>query len=313
MILYIDAPLKEKGKALLQQSIPGTLQFYFKEDLPDDEERLQKLGAADIVFGNPKKEWITQATNARWIQLHSAGFEYYQNLELSAVVTNMQDYFSQPCAETMIAGIMAIYRKIDRFTLLKENRKWVGASIRPELQLLQGKKVILLGTGTIARRIARILQAFDAQVVFFGRTAPDAELKTKDALLQKIGWAEIIIGCLPGTEETKGLISNEMIAQMTPATIFCNVGRGNLVSDQQVLAAALNKGQIAGAVLDVTSVEPIPSDDVLWSCPNLILTQHSAGGQNTEAEGLVQFFLQNLERFLSNQPLQNIVQVRKGY
>jgi glyoxylate/hydroxypyruvate reductase len=223
MIIYVDTPLKQKEKALLKHELNNDFQLHFKDEIANDDIRLETLKSADIVFGNPKPEWMAQTTKARWIQLYSAGFEYYQNIKLPALVTNMQDYYSQPCAETMIAGIMALYRRMDTFGVLKSKKEWVGPPIRLELQLLNKKRVIILGTGNIGRRIAKILSGFDAEIVFFGRTAKDAELKTKEDLLRRISWADIVIGCLPGTAETKGLITKQMIEQMKRDALFCNV------------------------------------------------------------------------------------------
>jgi phosphoglycerate dehydrogenase-like enzyme len=264
-------------------------------------------------LGNPNPELLVQATNLKWIQLHSAGFEKYQSITISAVATNMQDYYSQPCAETVIAGIMALYRKIDEFSLLKYRKCWVGSTIRTQLELLYDKRVIIVGTGSIGRRIARILSGFDAQVLFYGRTASDAAIKTKEALLSKIPWADVIIACLPGTPETQGFFTNEMIHKMQPHALFCNVGRGNLLEDENVLTEALIEHRIGGAVLDVTAFEPIPPGSNLWTCPNTILSQHSGGGQKEEFEGIVALFLENLQHFINGQPLKNRVTFAKGY
>ena len=202
---------------------------------------------------------------------------------------------------------------MDTFSLLKEKKRWVGYTIRPQLQLLQGKRVILLGTGNIARRIAKILVGFDAEVIFFVRSAPDAALHSTQELLEKISWADIIIGCLPGTPETTGLFSNEMIGRMKSTAVFCNIGRGNLIQDETVLVEALKRYRIGGAVLDVTAIEPVPPESELWNCPNTILSQHSGGGQVTEYDGIVATFLENLQNFKTGVPLKNQVNLKAGY
>ena len=175
------------------------------------------------------------------------------------------------------------------------------------------RKIVILGTGNIGRRVAKILSGFDAQILFYGRTAADAVIKTKEALLSRIPWADIIIACLPGTPETKGFFTNEMIRNMQPHALFCNVGRGNLLEDEDELLEALIQYKIGGAVLDVTAEEPIPPESKLWMCPNTILSQHSGGGQKGEFEGIVALFLENLQYFLNGEPLKNIVNFLKGY
>lgn len=313
MIIYIDTPLNENQRGLLREAASDD-ELIFKSDLVGEEEQRKALLRADILFGNPKPvDWLQQADNLKWVQLYSTGFEYYSNVDIPAIITNMQDYYSQPCAETMIAGIMALYRKTDTFGVLKEKKQWVGAPIRLQLQLLSNKRVIILGTGSIGRRVAKILEGFDAEVIFYGRTAPDAVLRSKEDLIGKIPWADIIIGCLPGTDETKGLFSKEMIDAMKPTALFCNVGRGNLVSDESALIEALMSHKIGGAVLDVTASEPLPADSTLWDCPNTILSQHSGGGQVTEYDGILQTFLENLRNFKTGVPLKNIITLHKGY
>lgn len=314
MIIYVDAPLKNVQKDILRSRVPGD-DFIFKDELPGKDEQLSALLKADILLGNPKPvEWLQKAIDLKWVQLYSTGFEYYNSVKIPAVITNVRDYYSQPCAETIIAGIMALYRKINTFSLLQDRKQWVGQKIRSELQLLYNKQVIILGTGNIGRRIAKILKGgFDAEIIFLGRTAPDAKLRSPDELLQHISWADIIIGCLPGTKETKGLFTKEMIDEMKPTALFCNVGRGNLVKDEDALTDALMKHKIGGAVLDVTAFEPIPVESKLWDCPNTILTQHSGGGQETEYDGILELFLENLESFKSGNPLKNQVNFSKGY
>ena len=208
---------------------------------------------------------------------------------------------------------MALYRGMDSFGVLKYKKEWVGPPIRLTLQLLHHKKVIILGTGNIGRRIAKMLKGFEADIVFFGRTAADAQLRTKDELIEKIGWADIIIGCLPGTKETKGLFTTEMIGKMKATALFCNVGRGNLVADEGGLIEALMNYKIGGAVLDVTSGEPIPADSKLWDCPNTILSQHSGGGQLSEYDGIADLFIENLQLYKSGEPLKNQIDFNKGY
>lgn len=314
MNIYVDAPLKNLQKDMLRSGAPGD-DFIFKDELPGKDEQLNELLKADILLGNPRPvEWLQKAVNLKWVQLYSTGFEYYHSVKIPAVITNIQGYYSQPCAETMIAGIMALYRKINTFSLLQDRKQWVGQQIRSELQLLKNKKVIILGTGNIGRRIAAILKGgFGAEILFFGRTAPDARLRTPDELLQHISWADIVIGCLPGTKETRGLFTKQMIGGMKPTALFCNVGRGNLVKDEDALTDALIKKKIGGAVLDVTTVEPIPPESKLWDCPNTILSQHSGGGEDTEYDGILELFLENLANYKTGKPLANQIDFRQGY
>ena len=104
-----------------------------------------------------------------------------------------------------------------------------------------------------------------------------------------------------------------MIERMKSTALFCNVGRGNLVADEDALIEALMNYKIGGAVLDVTAKEPIPPDSKLWNCPNTMLSQHSGGGQITEYEGIVELFLENLQNYKRGMPLKNQIDFKRGY
>lgn len=313
MKIYIDTPLEAPLKAMLRSGAKGD-DLAFKDELKDEQEQLNALLSADILLGNPRPvEWLQEATNLKWIQLASTGFEYYSGIKIPAVVTNLNDYYAQPCAETVVAGIMALYRGIDRFSVLKNDAHWVGYPMRSGLQLLMHKKVIILGSGNIARQVAKILGGFDCDITFFARTAPDAILRTPEQLAAALPDADIVIACLPGTAQTRGLFTTAMIHQMKSSALFCNIGRGNLLEDEAALVDALMNEKIGGAVLDVTAKEPLPENHPLWKCPNTILSQHTGGGNITEQEGIVLFFLGNLTSFKKGQALKNIIQLEKGY
>ncbi|MEO5995488.1 MAG: D-2-hydroxyacid dehydrogenase [Chitinophagaceae bacterium] len=313
MIIYIETPFNIDQRNTLKTALTGDTAI-FKADLTGEAAELDAISNADIIFGNPRPvEWLQQATSLKWLQLYSTGFEYYRKLQLPALVTNMQDYYSEPCAETAIAGIMALYRGMDKFPVLKSEKKWVGYTMRAELHLLANKKVLILGAGNIAKRTARILGGFDCQVTSFARTKEKGVVNTVAEVEALIPAVDIIISCLPGTEETKGFLTPVMIQHMKSTAIFCNVGRGNLVADENVLVQALMDNKIGGAVLDVTDKEPLPEDHPFWNCPNTILSQHSGGGDASEYDGILNFFLQNLDRYKSGQKLQNLVELGRGY
>jgi glyoxylate/hydroxypyruvate reductase len=312
MTLFIDLELDTDSKRMLLSAANG-LNCIFKQDLPDADAQLTALCQANIAFGNPPKTWLQQAEKLRWLQLGSVGFDYLRDWQTTVQVTNLQDFFSQPCAETMLAGILSLYRGMNRFVDLQHEKHWVGHSIRPSLQLLEGKKVLILGAGNIAKRLTKLLQAFDCELHFYARTPREGVVTTAEAVEQLIPKMDIIIGCLPGIAETNGFFSTKMLDLMSPNALFCNVGRGNLVADEAALANALKQGKIAGAVLDVTAQEPLPPDSPLWNCPNTLLSQHSGGGDAQEIRGMTAFFIQNLKKFRAGQPLLNVVELQKGY
>ena len=118
--------------------------------------------------------------------------------------------------------------------------------------------------------------------------------------------ADHVVNVLPLNDSSKGYFDAARFAAMKPGARFYNVGRGATV-DQEALVAALGRGHLAAAYLDVTTPEPLPPDHVLWRTPNCYITPHSAGGQMDEMDDLVDHFLDNLRRFVAGEPLRNQV------
>src|SRR3546814_4092126 len=102
---------------------------------------MREFAASTYVDGNPPSKWLEKKEiRVQWMQLYSAGFNEYQGLQKAIPVSNLHGFFAQPCAETVLAGILALYRKIDELTLLKSRKEWAGHVLRPQLQLLQDRK-----------------------------------------------------------------------------------------------------------------------------------------------------------------------------
>jgi glyoxylate/hydroxypyruvate reductase A len=309
MIVFVNTPFNDSDKTYFRAQLPAGHEVIFKKDLPENEQSAA-FQRADLVLGNPPVAWFSESNNLKWWQLDSAGFDGYKNLQLTIPVTNMGDYFAWPCAETIVAGIIAFYRDIHELAVLQTQKKWIGVPLRFKLGLLKNKKVIILGSGTIGQAVRQMLAGFQCHVQFLARTNPEAELHTPEELKTALPETDLVVNCLPGT--AKGFFSAEMIAAMKTGSVYANIGRGS-TTDETALIEALQSGQLAGAVLDVTEIEPLPMDNPLWEMQNVILTQHTGGGQATEDKGKVDLFIQNLERFLNGKSLENQVDLSKGY
>jgi glyoxylate/hydroxypyruvate reductase A len=315
MTLFVNAPLDDTLKDTLRQQLQDkfaahSITVVFRHELPETEQRAA-FQSANLLLGNPPVAWFDQPLPAlTFWQLDSAGFDGYQGVEVSAQVANMGDYFAWPCAETMVAGLLAFYRRIPELALLQSRHEWVGAPVRTRTGLLRNKRVVILGTGTIGQAVRQMLTGFDCALTMLARTDPQAELHSADDLKAVLPQTDIVVNCLPGT--ATGFFSADLIGAMSPGSIYANVGRGS-TTDEPALIEALQAGRLGGAVLDVTATEPLPADSPLWALPNVLLTQHSGGGQPAEDAGKVAQFLTNLERFSAGQPLQNPVTLGRGY
>ena len=265
----------------------------------------------EIVFGNIPPNWVAQSSNLEWIQLESTGFAEYSEIKTNflkkdVIITNLKSFFASQVAQTTLAGVLSFYRGTDLFVLLKNEKKWVGDPIRNKLEILNNKNVLFFGKGSINKEISKYLKPFDCKCSFI-----DSHSK-KEYILNKINLAEIIICALPGTKSTKMLFNKKMLDRLSKGSILVNVGRGNLI-DENYLIEILNNKTLRGAVLDVTSEEPLQKNSKLWNCPNLILTQHTAGGYTNELTDKVLYFLDNFNRYSKESPVLNIINPAKGY
>ncbi len=269
------------------------------------------IDACEIVFGNPEAHEIENADALRWIQLESVGFGEYLNLDWARLghritMINLAGFFADPVAETALAGILALTRGMDELIVLKGEKKWVGDPIRTQLRLLKGARVTMLGRGAINRRLTELLLPFGCKVKLLGSDT------TPDAIDRELLATDILVAAVPDTPSTRGLLNARRLELMRPQAIFVNLGRGSLV-DETALVNALQTGCLAGAVLDVTQNEPLEQDDPLWSCPNVLLTQHSGGGSHDEIDRKIDHFLANLKRYQAGEPLEGIVDIKRGY
>lgn len=311
MQLFVNIPLSNALKAELQQQLPPDVTPVFRHDLSKEQQQ-QSFQSADLMLGNPPPAWFGEPLpNLKFWQLDSAGFDGYKSIWLGdAVIANMGDYFARPCAETMVAGILALYRSLPELILLQSRSEWVGAPIRSRMDSLWQKRVVILGTGTIGQAVRQMLTGFQCAVKMLARTDPQADLHSVDELKAVLLQTDIVVNCLPGT--ATGFVSADVIAAMKPGSLYANVGRGT-TTDEPALIRALQSGHLGGAVLDVTATEPLPPDSPLWSLPTVLLTQHTGGGQPDEDGGKVTQFLQNLARFQAGQPVENRVELGRGY
>jgi glyoxylate/hydroxypyruvate reductase A len=312
MRLFVYSPLSASARRYLQRLVPADLEVTFCNDLPT-EQQFPAFQDAELLMGNPPPAWFTAGPPPllRFWQIDSAGFERYRHLDLRIPVANMGDFFAWPCAETMVGGLLALYRHLPELAVLQSQKKWVGgAFVRNRAGLLRGKRVVVLGAGAIGVAVRQQLGGFECQVQLLARTDPSAQLHTKEQLKAVLPETDIVINTLPGSAE--GFFSADLIQAMRPGSIYASVGRGN-TTDEPALIKLLQAGYLGGAVLDVTAIEPLPADSPLWSLPNVLLTQHTGGGQALEDESKVDVLLHNVEQLGTGQPLENLVELSKGY
>jgi phosphoglycerate dehydrogenase-like enzyme len=175
----------------------------------------------------------------------------------------------------------------------------------------------VIGVGVIARRIVSIARTLGMRVIGVGRTArsgdPDfGDIVSHTDVLEVLPLADWLLVVAPRTALTEGLIDSHALKHLKPSARVVNVGR-SAVLDQRALCAALARGRLAGAAVDVLDVEPAPPSDPVWTTPNLLVSPHMGGDLVGWRADAARLFLENLGRWRRGEPLQNVVDKALGY
>ena len=189
--------------------------------------------------------------------------------------------------------------------------------IRRPTRDLFGARVGIVGMGGNGRLLARVLKAFDTQILATD-WYPEQEIACVDKLLpadaldEMLPQVDILILAAPLNEHTRGMIDARRLKMLPPDAVLINVARGPLVVEEDLIQV-LQAGHLWGAAVDVTEVEPLPPESPLWDMPNVIITPHVGGQRASRVDDITELFCQNLQRYQSGQPLLNRVDKQLGF
>lgn len=310
MTVFQYISLSIEAQQMLDSGLPADVKCTIVNRNDTDKQQFEQFMGCEVAFGNIPAAWVANSSELKWLQLESVGYEPYLEIlpefQKRGTITNLHGFFGQPVAESALAGILSLKRGIDKLTILKGQKKWKGSALRPELTLLSGTKALVAGGGNIGQSIKKLLSGFDTKTVVYDKLPEAGDIHNPEEFDRELPDADIVISCLPETVETRHFFNERRFCLMRPSTIFANVGRGGVV-DEAILIRWLYEKRIAGAVLDVTLVEPLPQEHPLWDCPDTIITQHTGGGTEKELTGKVEMFLDNLVRYMDRKPLERTV------
>lgn len=277
-----------------------------------------QLEEFDALLGYYPPELLPDLPRLRWMQVPSAGVDHLKGAfdPVRTILTNSSGAFGIVIGEYLTAGLLMLFKKIPAY--LKNQREHLWRS-EGTAQSVYGSLITVVGLGDIGGSFAERMRMMGARVRGVKRGASEKPeyleaLYTADRLAEAVEGADAVALCLPATQKTTGLLSEEIIRHMKPGAVLLNAGRGATV-DEASLIRALQEGRLGGAVLDVTTVEPLPADSPLWDMENVILTPHISGS-NTDpvcVNATFEIFQDNLERFLTGKPLCNLVDISMGY
>ncbi len=289
------------------------------------EEVLRELGDADVVIGDYTfkmridEEMCRAMKRVRLVQQPSTGYDHI-DVEACArygvPVANAGGANAVSVAEYTIMVALALLKRLFYAHESMLRGEWAQWKMMEMGTFdLQGKTWGIIGLGRIGKELARRLRPFEVKVVYYDKVRPPREIEEGlgveyRSLARLLRESDIVSIHVPLTEETRGMIGERELRSMKPSAILINPSRGEVV-DEEALARALRERWIAGAAVDVYSVEPPPPDHPLLRAAregaNIILTPHIAGA-NTDARGrIIEFSVRNIVRALKGEKPEAVV------
>ncbi len=312
-----------KGAAGAEQApgigiIAGEAELRFADS---QESLLEALPGATILLGmnfsdgNLSGVW-PHAGDLRWIHWTGAGVDgvlFPELIRSDVVLTNSRGIFDRAMAEYVLGLILSFAKRFPESTRHQDERRWQHRLS----EMVSGAQVLVVGVGSIGREIARLLRSAGLRVEGVGRRARAADddfgaVYPREDLDSVLPAADYVVIVVPLTEESRGMFGAAQFSVMKPSARIINVARGAIV-DEEALAEALRDGQIAGAALDVTAVEPLPTESPLWAMPQVIVSPHMSGDYIGYKQAVVSAFVDNFRRFQTDEPLLNVVDKISGF
>ena len=292
----------------------GELEVY--PHTPAGEIRERTAGAAILVTNKARigAEILEAQPGPRYVTVTATGYDCVDVAtarRLGVPVSNVPEYGTGSVAQYVFALLLELCHRTALHGAAVQSGQWTN---QPDFSLrktrlveLEGKTLGVVGLGRIGRGVGELGRSFGMRLIHHGRSrpgsGPDAESwRTLDALFAE---SDVISLHCPMNEQTAGLVNRHRLALLKPTAFLINTARGGLVNELE-LAAALSDGQLAGAAVDVVSIEPIRPDNPLLEAPNCLITPHIAWATEEARARLMRATAANIAAFLAGRPI-NVV------
>ena len=310
--VLIASGISQEVAAMLQNA-PPEMDIHF---LPEGAQLSEHISDVEILYGVVSEEAFPHAKSLQWVMQPFVGVErsmYPAFKESPITLINSKRLYGPQLAEHAFALLLSLTRGVNTQLELMREKEWKWL---PCVEV-SGMTMGILGLGGIGRAVAQRAKAFEFEVIAVDpepMEKPDTvdELGQLDWLPEFLSRSEVLTVCCPITPQTHKLLSHAEFEALPEGCYFINVSRGKVV-DEDALIASLKSGKLAGAGLDVTYTEPCPTDNPLWTLPNVILTSHTAGASQNIAKRAMETFLDNMHRYVNGESLINVVDKEKGY
>jgi len=280
------------------------------------EHTIERAKEAEVAITNKvvfDKNTIQSLPKLKYIGVLATGYNVVDTVaakNAGIVVTNIPAYSTASVAQMVFSHILNFAQNVSVHAASVSSGEWANsidfAYWKTPQTELAGKKLGIIGFGQIGQAVAKIGLAFGMEVIFNNRSQKQTELKATQVDLETLLSESdfISINC-PLTPENAGFINKDTIDKMKSTAFLVNTGRGPLINEQD-LANALNSGKIAGAGLDVLSVEPALKSNPLPFAKNCFITPHIAWATFEARTRLMNIATENLKAFIDGNP-QNVV------
>ncbi len=288
-----------------------------------------------VLSGSEPPSSLDRLPRLRWVSPSSAGVDYLVARDpwsLGLEITNGSGLHAVHMAEFLLAGVLYASERVGPRLANHVRRGWDdrrGLAGRR----LRGRRAVIVGYGSIGRETARLLDAFGVAITAVkndpsrrtdtgwrepGTGDPEGRIPDRwlgsDALTEAVADADYVVLTAPATPRTRGIVSGAVLDAMRPDAWILNVGRGSLI-DQSALVEALDAGRIEGAWLDVTTPEPLPPDDPLWTARGALVMPHVSGMGDHHAlwHQSALLLAEQVRRDLAGEPKLNLTSGTAGY
>jgi len=298
-----------------EQEIKDKIEIFFDWD---EDNFISSMSNSNILiaWNFPTSNLKKIAPNLKWIHCVSAGVEHLLPLDWmydGLVLTNSSGVHSKKAGEYGLMSVLMLQNHMTKIITNQKNKKFISLFSNP----IAGKTIVVVGTGSLGSSMIKLVAPLGANVIGVNKKGRMVEgcskVVTTDKIDSVLPEADILYLALPETSETKNLINNKRLNLLKSSCGIVNIGRQSAI-DYETLCKKLNKKEIAGAILDVFTHEPIDSNSKLWNTPNLVITPHvSSDDHGSYVKMILDLFVKNLKLFISNKQLVNQIDKDLGY
>ena len=256
---------------------------------------------ADLPRNAPRLKWVQATSSGIGEMVRASGLD-----RTDLILTTAAGVHAAPLAEFAMLGLLWHSKGVPQLLDWRREHRWQRHTSRQ----LAGQRVLVVGAGSIGRRICELCAAARMEVWVAVRPGRARDLPGVsrcvpiNELTSVLPEVDALVLACPLTDETYHLVGATELAALPPRAVLVNVARGQVV-DEAALVESLSTGHLAGAVLDVFEQEPLPADSLLWDLPNVFVSPHSASTVAEENVHIVDLFIDNLRKFLAGRPLRN--------